>query len=183
MGPNQTATVGPSQVAKSSILLDWYRCLASLSVRADFVRVRRVTDMYRTRPHARASFPPRFAMASTCMHNALIARIPIRNARREIRKCPMKSSEDYLKSTTKSGPAAGRESDVAAQLNGHWPACYGCCRAADAVIPPAPEGGSTPGSVSRASCALCVGVRIPRLLTFMQTGLCFTQTWLFQFPT
>ena len=60
----------------------------------------------------------------TCMHNALIARIPIRNARREIRKCPMKSSEDYLKSTTKSGPAAGREPDVAAQLNGHWPACY-----------------------------------------------------------
>src|SRR6266567_4606262 len=72
----------------------------------------------------------------TCMHNALIARIPIRNARREIRKCPMKSSEDYLKSTTKSGPAAGREPDVAAQLNGHWPACYACCRAADAVIPP-----------------------------------------------
>jgi hypothetical protein len=42
------------------------------------------------------------------------------------------------------------------------------CRA---VISPQHPQAVHPGSVSRASCALCIEVRVSRLLTFMQTGL------------
>jgi len=86
----------------------------------------------RCMPTRGGSFPPRFAMASTCLHNPQAGRIRFvarwKQSFGRRGKCPIKSCENYLNNAP--NPVAGRESDSAAQLSGHWRAGYAllpCC--------------------------------------------------------
>ena len=86
------------------------------------------------------SFSPRFTIASTCVHNPSIARIPICASGENKKKCPIKSSENCLNSAP--NPVVGRGSHSAAQLSGHWRAGYAllpCCWRGEAEPIPKPH--------------------------------------------